>query len=101
MSNFKSDAKTTPFLVTVMAIMVFTACSEDSDFEWEVEHTTRGLVLGATADTYNINDKDFTADIWCQQDAIYLYDEEGRYKTDDLGRHEIRGSEESLRRRWR
>ncbi len=35
---------------------------------------------GASADSYNINDADFTAENWRQQEAIYIYDGAGKIK---------------------
>ena len=41
---------------------------------------------GASADTYNINDEDFTPTTWREQEAIYIYDGTGKDVTDAKGR---------------
>ena len=41
---------------------------------------------GASADNYNINDKDITAQNWRQTEAIYIYDGVGTDVTDEKGR---------------
>ena len=41
---------------------------------------------GASADTYNINDEDFTPTTWREQEAIYIYDGKGQDVTDSKGR---------------
>ncbi len=41
---------------------------------------------GASADTYNINDEDFTPTTWREQEAIYIYDGTGKDATDAKGR---------------
>jgi hypothetical protein len=46
----------------------------------------RQLGFGASADNYNINDKDITADNWRQLEAIYIYDGVGADVTDEKGR---------------
>ena len=40
------------------------------------------LGYGASADNYNINDEDFTAENWRKQEAIYIYDGQGKDVTD-------------------
>ena len=40
---------------------------------------------GASADNYNINDKDFTPDNWRQQEAIFIYDGVSKGIKDDEG----------------
>ena len=56
--------------------------SEDAMYqEW-----MRQLGFGASADNYNINDKDITADNWRQLEAIYVYDGVGADVTDEKGR---------------
>ena len=55
---------------------------EDTMFqEWMQQ-----LGFGASADNYNINDKDITADNWRQTEAIYIYDGVGADVTDEKGR---------------
>lgn len=55
---------------------------EDAMFqEWMQQ-----LGFGASADNYNINDKDITADNWRQTEAIYIYDGVGADVTDEKGR---------------
>ena len=55
---------------------------EDAMFqEW-----MRQLGFGASADNYNINDKDITAENWRQLEAIYVYDGVGADVTDEKGR---------------
>ena len=55
---------------------------EDAMFqEWMQQ-----LGFGASADNYNINDKDITADNWRQTEAIYVYDGVGADVTDEKGR---------------
>ena len=41
---------------------------------------------GASADNYNINDKDITAENWRQTEAIYIYDGVGTDVKDEKGR---------------
>ena len=41
---------------------------------------------GASADNYNINDEDFTPENWREQEAIYIYDGQGKDVTDAKGR---------------
>ena len=56
--------------------------SEDAMYqEWMQQ-----LGFGASADNYNINDKDITADNWRQLEAIYVYDGVGADVTDEKGR---------------
>ena len=55
---------------------------EDAMFqEWMQQ-----LGFGASADNYNINDKDITAENWRQTEAIYVYDGVGADVTDEKGR---------------
>lgn len=55
---------------------------EDAMFqEWMQQ-----LGFGASADNYNINDKDITAENWRQTEAIYIYDGVGADVTDEKGR---------------
>lgn len=42
--------------------------------------------FGASADNYNINDEDFTSTTWREQEAIYIYDGQGKDVTDAKGR---------------
>ena len=44
------------------------------------------LGFGASADNYNINDKDLTAENWRQTEAIYVYDGVGADVKDEKGR---------------
>ena len=46
----------------------------------------RQLGFGASADNYNINDKDITAKNWRQTEAIYIYDGVGVDVKDEKGR---------------
>ena len=56
--------------------------SEDAMYqEWMQQ-----LGFGASADNYNINDKDITAQNWRQTEAIYVYDGVGADVTDEKGR---------------
>ena len=56
--------------------------SEDAMYqEWMQQ-----LGFGASADNYNINDKDITAQNWRQTEAIYIYDGVGKDVTDEKGR---------------
>lgn len=55
---------------------------EDAMFqEWMQQ-----LGFGASADNYNINDKDITAQNWRQTEAIYIYDGVGADVKDEKGR---------------
>ncbi len=55
---------------------------EDAMFqEWMQQ-----LGFGASADNYNINDKDITPENWRQTEAIYIYDGVGADVTDEKGR---------------
>ncbi len=55
---------------------------EDAMFqEWMQQ-----LGFGASADNYNINDKDITAENWRQTEAIYIYDGVGADVKDEKGR---------------
>ena len=49
--------------------------------EWDHEAHT-----GASAEYFNINDEDFTAQNWRDQEAIYIYDGKGTDVTDSKGR---------------
>ena len=55
----------------------------------DAQMTTWKIALGiggASADNYNINDEDFTAENWRKQEAIYIYDGKGMDATDAKGR---------------
>ena len=69
------------FLLLVIT-MGFAACSDDVNYTELIEEQVGITGLGASADTYNINDalKSFTTENWRDQDAIYLYTGEGSYK---------------------
>ena len=61
---------------------------------YEMEHPSDAMAAwleenstgGASADTYNINDEDFTPTTWRDQEAIYIYDGTGKDVTDAKGR---------------
>ena len=61
---------------------------------YEMEHPSDAMAAwleemstgGASADTYNINDEDFTPTTWREQEAIYIYDGKGQDATDAKGR---------------
>ena len=66
----------------------FIACSDDVEIDnapAALETESKGI-LGASADNFNINDLEFNAETWRDQEAIYLYDGEGRYDKDSLDR---------------
>ena len=55
----------------------------------DAQMTTWKIALGiggASADNYNINDEDFTAENWRKQEAIYIFDGKGMDATDAKGR---------------
>lgn len=72
-------------LVATSMMMGLTACTDDLYDEPTLEETQLDGMFGASADTYNINDGEFTAENWRQQDAIYIYDNEG-LEVDGMGR---------------
>lgn len=69
------------FMFATAMLMGFTACSDEID-EKVVNELGEKIAgrLGAEADTYNINDAtgSFTADNWRDQEAIYIYDGQGK-----------------------
>ena len=55
---------------------------QDEILQWWLQE----LGLGASAVYYNINDQDFTADNWRDQEAIYIYDGKSTDYKDEKGR---------------
>ncbi len=89
---FQHTTKATiAFLFASMTAIAFCSCSDDDDFDAYTETTdsllTRGM-LGASADTYNINDDKgtFTTENWRDQEAIFIYDGKGKDYLDADGR---------------
>lgn len=83
---FKNALKAAACCLVATSMMTgFTACNDDIYDEPTVDETQLDGMLGASADTYNINDGEFTAENWRQQDAIYIYDNEGQ-EVDGMGR---------------
>lgn len=72
-------------LFTTTMMTGFTACTDDVCEESLPEETQLSGMLGASADTYNINDGEFTAENWREQEAIYIYDNQGT-EEDGMGR---------------
>lgn len=70
------------FMFAASMPLAFTACSDQidnpvTDLEQPAENNFKGF--GTAVDTYNINDakKEFTAEDWRGQQAIYIYDGQG------------------------
>ncbi len=78
---FKNSQKAmAAFVFAASMSLTFTACSDEIEQSVEEAPVENKLpILGADADTYNINDaKDcFSAKDWREQSAIYLYDGQG------------------------
>lgn len=84
---FKNALKAAACCLVATSMMTgFTACTDDIYDEPTLDEPQLSGMLGAPADTYNINDGEFTADNWRQQDAIYIYDNEGP-EMDGMGRN--------------
>ena len=87
MNFLKNKMQTAAACLFAATMMVnFSACSDEIDDTLTEEPQTTFTGFGAAADNYNINDGEFTANNWYEQEAIYLYDGIGQDKTDPLGR---------------
>ena len=78
----QEQCKVTMTFLLLVITMSFAACSDDVNYTELIEEQVGITGLGASADTYNINDalKSFTTENWRDQDAICLYTGEGSYK---------------------
>lgn len=79
--TYDGDCLKTKFENEIVDLHPITTGEDAMFLEW-----MRQLGFGASAETYNINDEDFTQDNWREQEAIYIYDGKGTDVTDAKGR---------------